>query len=100
MNNLYIKNMYESKADTVNAEICKSLINCGMPIFDIETVINSVRKIKIWQGTAETNKLIKLNREVNRIENRWDVRISIEFNEDLDEFSFMFDWEAIWEHVE
>lgn len=98
--NTFIKNMYESKADTVNAEICKALIDCGMPIFIIKKGLNSERKIKIWQGTAETNKLIKLNREVNRIENKWGVRIVIRFVEDLDGFAVIFDWEAIWEHVE
>lgn len=91
--------MYTYRADKINAEICKALIDCKMPIFEIKTGIINDRRVKIWKGTAELSNVMRLNNRIADICRRRNVDIIAEMVEDLDEFAFIFDWEAIWEHV-
>lgn len=98
--NTFIKKMYTYKADEINAEICKALIDCKMPIFEIKTMVNNARRVKVWEGMAELTEVMVLNNRITDICRIRDVDIKVEMVEDLDEFDFIFDWEAILEHVE
>ena len=95
--NTIIKQKYEelygNRGDMVGADIAKVLIDCEMPIFTIKDEYNNNnRTILIWQGNADINRLIRLNREIIALERKWDVKIDIDFEEDLDEFFEVFSW--------
>lgn len=97
MGNSCIKEKYQEvyAGDTIKSAIAMVIIDCGMPLFNIYIEPNGSYLVEVWEGTAETSKLIKMNCELRNVERKWDTDINIDFSTDLDDFYYNYNWEII-----